>query len=170
MMTVPGAVSGHTRRGTRFSHANGPVIAARRLLEDFAASHGNLVAPVPVFSIARWLGYQVVLLSTVGDEFSGLVSTRQKLIGINAYHHRHRQRFSVAHEIGHILMRHPAESHCSIREIARWNAEADLFAGELLVPENLLAPFRSPGRGVDALAERFDISRDAMRIRLAGVD
>lgn len=151
---------------TTVSQADRCLTAAQRALQAFAAANGRLSAPVPVFALARWMGYQVILLSSVGEEFSGLVSTRQKLIGINARHHRHRQRFSVAHEVAHILLRHPAESHCSIREIALYNTEADACAGELLMPEELLAPLLRRGWAYDLLADRFDVSREAMRLRI----
>lgn len=162
-----GAIESDTERATT-GHQARAIDAARRLLQEYSRAHGHLRSPVPVFSIARWMGYQVILLSSVGEEFSGLVSTRQKLIGINAHHHRHRQRFSVAHEIAHILLRHPAESHCSIREIARYNAEADSCAGEILIPGELLVPLLKKGWSVDLLADRFDVSREALRMSMSG--
>lgn len=142
---------------------------ARSAVQRFADAHGDLALPVPIDAIARWLGFQVVLLFTVGDEFSGLVSPRQKLIGINGHHHRHRRRFSLAHEIAHILMKHPPESHCTTREIATYNAEADLCASELLIPEALLSPLLATTRNIIALSKTFDVSEEAMARRFSRV-
>ena len=131
-----------------------------------AVSRGGLIAPVPIDDLARALGFQVVLLFTAGDEFSGLVSPRQKLIGINGHHHRHRRRFSLAHEIAHILLKHPPESHCTPGEIASYNIEADLCASEILIPGDLLSPLLATTRNIIALSRMFDVSDEAMMRRL----
>lgn len=139
---------------------------ARNLLQRYATERGFLKAPVRVDTIAAWLGYQVVLLYTVGEEFSGLVSTRQRLIGVNGRHHRHRRRFSVAHEIAHVLLKHPPESHCTAREILLCNREADKCAAEILIPNQLLLPLIAVTRKVSTLARTFDVSKEAMNVRL----
>jgi hypothetical protein len=148
---------------------------ARSAVQRFAGAHGDLAVPVPIDAIARWLGFQVVLLFTAGDEFSGLVSPPQRLIGINGHHHRHRRRFSLAHEISHILMKHPPESHCTVREIARYNIEADVCASGILIPDLLLEPLQKSTRTAAALARAFDVSEEAMvrklkRISEAGAE
>lgn len=139
---------------------------ARDLLQRYATTNGPLKPPVRVDVIARWLGYQVVLLYSVGEEFSGLVSIHQRLIGVNGRHQRRRRRFSVAHELAHILLKHPPESHCTAREIKLYNAEADQCAGEILVPGQLLLPMVSTTRKLSALARTFDVSEEAMEVRL----
>jgi len=138
-------------------------------VQRFTASSGEVSAPIPIDKMARWLGFQVVLLFSAGDEFSGLVSPRQKLIGINGHHHRHRRRFSLAHEIAHILMKHPPESHCTASEIATYNAEADLCASEILIPETLLSPLLATTRNTIALSRVFDVSEEAMLRRFGRV-
>lgn len=140
--------------------------AARDLLQRYADANGRLRVPVRVDAIAGWLGYQVVLLYSVGEEFSGLVSIRQRLIGVNGRHQRRRRRFSVAHELAHILLKHPPESHCTAREITVYNAEADQCAGEILVPGQLLLPMVSTSWKLSALARTFDVSEEAMAVRL----
>jgi Zn-dependent peptidase ImmA (M78 family) len=139
---------------------------AREILAQYAKGRNLLKPPIRIESIAEWLGFQVILLYTVGEEFSGLVSTRQKLIGINGKHHRHRRRFTIGHELAHVLLKHPPESHCTPREIAHYNAEADECAAELLMPASLLAQWLPITRNVSNLAYAFDVSEEAMAVRM----
>jgi len=140
---------------------------AADLLSRFSAKNGPIVPPVRVTELAALLGFQVVYLSLVDDEFSALVSTREKLIGINGRHHRHRQRFSLCHELAHVLLRHPPEARCTKREIALFNAEADECAAELLMPTELLKGWLQRTRNTAALARIFDVSEEAMIRKLA---
>jgi Zn-dependent peptidase ImmA (M78 family) len=103
----------------------------------------------------------------VPDEFSALVSTKERLIAINSKHHRHRQRFSVSHELGHILLHHPPESRCTPREIARYNVEADECAAELLMPSELLSHWYALTHNVGEIARMFDVSEEAMSRKIA---
>ena len=139
---------------------------AQTTVQRFVTVNGETSPPVHIEEMARWLGFQVVLLYTAGDDFSGLVSPRQKLIGINGHHHRHRRRFSLAHEIAHILLKHPPESHCTSSEITAYNKEADLCASEILIPEQLLSPLLATTRNTIALSKMFDVSEEAMVRRL----
>lgn len=136
--------------------------AARDALHRFAGQLERSRLPVPIESLARSLGFQVIPLYTVAEEFSGLVSVRQQLIGTNGNHHHHRQRFSIAHELGHILLKHPPESHCTGKQIAFYNSEADECAAELLIPEPLLSRSLSRTRNISILAGIFDVSEEAM--------
>ena len=139
---------------------------AETALADYARSGHPLEPPVRIESLAEWMGFQVILLHSVGEEFSGLVSTRQKLIGINGRHHRHRRRFTIAHEIAHILLKHPPESHCTYKEIAQYNTQADQCAGELLMPPQLLSKWTATTSSIANLAFAFDVSEEAMAVRL----
>jgi len=112
------------------------------------------------------LGFQVLLLYTVGEEFSGLVSTRQKLIGINGKHHRHRRRFTTGHELAHIILKHPPESHCTSKEIELYNSEADECAAELLMPTHLLSQWLPNTKSISNLAYAFDVSEEAMMVKV----
>lgn len=142
---------------------------ARRVLQQYAQGRSPLKPPIRIEAVAEWLGFQVILLYTVGEEFSGLVSTKQKLIGVNGKHHRHRRRFTLGHEIAHILLNHPPESHCSLKEIAIYNSEADACAAELLIPSSLLRQWLSITRSVPNLAYAFDVSEEAMSVKVREV-
>jgi Zn-dependent peptidase ImmA (M78 family) len=146
------------------------LIAAQEALAAFDRKHGPLRLPVPVEELAASLGFQVVGLSNIPDEFSGIVSIRDRLIGINARHHRHRRRFSICHELAHILLNHPPESQCSLAEIALYNAEADECASELLMPTQLLSFYMQRSRITTELARIFDVSEEAMARKLRTLD
>ncbi len=139
---------------------------AQKTIEAFTDHRGFVNPPVPVEELVSWLGFQIVPLFTVTDEFSALVSTRDKLIGVNGRHHRHRQRFSLCHELAHILLKHPPEVDCSPRQIAHYNSEADECAAELLIPHGLLAEWITITRNVGELARIFDVSEEAMALKL----
>lgn len=142
------------------------IIAAKEALAAFETKWGAIKPPVPVEELAESLGFKIVYLTTVPDEFSAIVSTRDKLIGINGLHHRHRQRFSLCHELAHILMNHPPESACTSQQISLYNFEADECAAELLIPTNLLGEYLRHTKGVTKLARLFHVSEEAMTRKL----
>jgi Zn-dependent peptidase ImmA (M78 family) len=145
------------------------VQAAERALHRFTQTSNDARIPVPIESLAKWMGFQVVMLHSVPDEFSGLVSPAQKLIGINGNHHPHRRRFSVAHELAHILLRHPAESRCTPGQVIRYNLEADTCASHLLIPRAHLQQAMVRLHSLSALSRLFDVSEEAMSRRLKPV-
>lgn len=75
-----------------------------------------------------------------------------------------RQRFVVAHELGHFCLHNSASALDTFAQLTDWRSgsretEANIFAGELLMPEFLFAPriqkqVPSLAR-IDALAEEF---------------
>jgi Zn-dependent peptidase ImmA (M78 family) len=132
--------------------------------------------PVPVVSIAEdLLGLRVHAAPDLGA--SGLLVPRDRLILINADEPVERQRFTVAHEIGHWVVHCGArtgttnatlcravsqESHTDLRE-----READSFGAELLMPTpHVYEAVAVTGANVDILAETFAVSRQAMSWRL----
>lgn len=142
------------------------VEAARETLLQYSKGRGPVKPPIRIESIAESLGFQVILLYSVGEEFSGLVSTRQKLIGVNGKHHRHRRRFTIGHELAHIILKHPPESHCTAKEIVLYNSEADACAAELLMPTDVLSRWLPLTQNVANLAYTFDVSEEAMKVKI----
>lgn len=156
---------------------------ARKLLETAAVR----MPPVPVERIARSLSVRVQYVPFDGD-LSGMAHIKNgvPIIGVNALHHPNRQRFTIAHELGHIQLHRrliETEVHLdqgSLRRDALAAAgidpteiEANSFAAELLMPEALLHAVLD-GRTVDleddeaigGLARKFKVSEAAMRFRL----
>ena len=147
-------------------------------------------APVDVNGIASAVGLKIIYENFTGD-ISGLLITRDSngVIGVHSKHALVRQRFTIAHEIGHFVLRHHSESgdHVHVDEgwkttarnersakgVDRHEIEANRFAAALLMPEALLrtraAEFRhkrlSEG-DVFTLAQEFKVSEQAMTLRL----
>lgn len=173
---------------------------SRRVVEK-QAEHvlermGITKPPVDVEKVARGLGYKVVFKYYDDDELSGTVFTDSRgaiTLGINTFQAPVRQRFSIAHEIGHAQMHlggrqandelfvdPPArmlfrDGKASLGEYKQ-EIEANQFAAALLMPADFVSTVGSRlvktnasisvARLVDSLAERFEVSAQAMKYRL----
>jgi Zn-dependent peptidase ImmA (M78 family) len=158
------------------------------LLEE----HNFTSPPVPVERLVRALGAKL-RFSPLDEELSGMVYVKDgtPIIGVNALHHPNRQRFTIAHECGHLLL-HRAEitreihvdknfpmlmrNALSATGADEMEVEANFFAAELLMPAEFLAqslgnePFDIDDESaVSALAKEFKVSTSAMRFRLGNL-
>lgn len=137
-----------------------------------------------MFAIAKGLRVDVVRRPLPGDT-SGLLIRREgrNICVINAEHHPNRQRFTLAHELGHFLLHPPQESYDLLARDGRSSegihtteVEANAFAAELLIPEELLRQevssildiFSDDGT-IGELAQRFQVSQAAMTHRLTNL-
>jgi Zn-dependent peptidase ImmA (M78 family) len=158
--------------------------AALRLIQE----HGVRAAPVPIDRILRAAGV-VVQYGPFDGELSGMafIKDGKSIIGVNSLHASTRQRFTLAHELGHILLHRPVLEasgvHVDKGSLRRdslasagvddWEIEANNFAAELLMPEPLLAAaldghnldFEDEG-AVQALARKFKVSTMALQFRV----
>lgn len=99
----------------------------------------------------------------LSDHFSGFLIQENNLsaIAYNDTQHVHRQRFTVAHEIGHLVMGHNVIDEGSVTQTEE--KEANVFAAELLMPLELLKKdLKRGGCNVDSLAEAYWVSKQAM--------
>lgn len=157
----------------------------QRLLQD----HKVQKPPVPVEVIARKLG-ALVRYSPFDGEISGMVyrDKDRTVIGVNSFHHPNRQRFTVAHEIGHMLLHKGKEVHIdrtfrvnlrddvSSQAVDREEIEANRFAAELLMPKQMLMEdlkrqeidFESE-EDLLVLARKYRVSLQALTFRLANL-
>jgi Zn-dependent peptidase ImmA (M78 family) len=145
---------------------------ARGVLKKYAITS----PPVDVGAVARGEGLEVRLVDTWPKTMSGLLLREDHLIGINAAHASTRRRFSLAHELGHWFLRHDVAWHergITIDEppdiVIAGNpieAEADEFAGELLAPREFLKAALRKTKDAAALADLFDMSEEAIWVRL----
>jgi Zn-dependent peptidase ImmA (M78 family) len=143
--------------------------------------------PVPVAGIARSLGVPVVSKPLEGD-LSGFLLRKggRAVIGVNSSHPVVRQRFTIAHEIGHFLLSKEEGVHLdrgfdlrlrdprSAPRNRPSEAKANLFAAELLMPAEMVTDdLGAPGTldffndgFLRGLAKRYEVSTQALMIRL----
>jgi len=145
---------------------------AARLLQHAGVTH----EPVSLRDVVSALNLEVV--RAAGEPFSSEAALQPlgdgHAIVLRGASSEHRRRFTVAHEIGHFVL-HPQrlapERGGGVN--AAWQAqerEADQFAAELLMPERLVREaVVQHGPDVGRLADRFDVSRKAMQVRLRGL-
>jgi Zn-dependent peptidase ImmA (M78 family)/DNA-binding XRE family transcriptional regulator len=153
--------------------AESPVEAAAQLLEEL----GLTKPPVDVDAVARMCGIPVLPFE-FDDALSGLVvdTAEGPVIGINEYHHPVRQRFSIAHELGHVMLRHIDSFHVDLGGSVEdgeppgynWRHEraANDFAANLLMPGTMVKRAFVKAPAVTSLAARFEVSELAMGFRL----
>jgi Zn-dependent peptidase ImmA (M78 family) len=142
-----------------------------------------------VEKIAKELGAQV-RFAPFDDELSGMVHIKDgvPIIGVNSLHHPNRQRFTIAHELGHLefdremitssihvdkgfpgLMRDSkSATGTELIEI-----RANQFAAELLMPSTLInlalagKQFDIEDDGpIEELAKKFRVSKQALEYRI----
>jgi len=163
-------------------------IAAEKLIERL----GVQAPPVDVESIASMLDLRVVT-EDLGSDISGLLVSRDGTasIAVRRSDHPNRRRFTIAHEIGHFVLRHHlqgnelvhADRHQEViyrsprasEGLDPIEVQANQFAASLLMPARLVRervdslPKSFSERDVKALANEFKVSEQAMTIRLTGL-
>ena len=111
-------------------------------------------------------GYCTMELENLPPGKSAIVSIEDKCIGINRNHPNVRKRFSIAHEMGHILLDHPSDvfDPSGIADEV-FETEANAFAAEFLVPLASLKAEFSKCRNYKELAKKFIVSEESMYYR-----
>ena len=156
---------------------------AAKLLEDNCVRR----APIPVDAIARAIGLDVRYAPTTDDVSGALIRDgKTAVIAVNSAQHEHRQRFTIAHEIGHFILHKRTNRHfdedfridfrnsVSSEATQRSEIEANKFAAALLMPEEFLRrdllrmdiDETDPDQAIQTLAVRYKVSRRAMELRL----
>lgn len=176
-----------------------PATAAQALLRDFEERYDAAEAPpVPVERVASaLLGLFIeeaddlrTLPGAPNDQgrLSGMLDAKEMVIWVDRGEARRspgRRRFTIAHEIGHLLLHVPVSREVfydrpgdireldedpdgeELPELRQREREANVFARELLMPEPLVnEQAHATGFNLPALANRFEVSVPAMRLRL----
>lgn len=145
----------------------------------------NYTIPVDVRRIISHYGIEIIE-QPMEENVSGMMVVKNKraMIGVNQAHHPNRQRFSLAHELGHYVLHRENQSifvdastiffrdERAADGTDQFEIEANTFAAELLMPEqDLRAAVRKPldafdERAVSKLAIHFGVSVQALTIRL----
>lgn len=166
--------------------------AAEKVLKDQGVRRG----PINVAKIAS--KHALVVKRALEDDISGALiplGENKWAILVNARHHPNRQRFTIAHELGHLLLhgyrtphadkqfrfRDARSSEGSVLE----EIQANQFAAELLMPRKMIMRAiercgfqHAPANDVEEkqfevvvgkLATDFRVSRQAMTLRLSSL-
>ena len=136
---------------------------ARRLLKD--AKVGDV--PISLWKIIEYLKpqHELEVLRFPLEAVDGIlvVIEDRPTIGFNPSMAWVRKRFTIAHEIGHLLLGHT----CTDPDIDNDpEAEANQFAAELLMPIAFLKIDYKAKPDPDYLAQKYIVSRNAMIIHL----
>ena len=139
-------------------------------------------APVDVVTLARALAIENVYLSTFDEDgIAGMIQRRNGIgtIWVNRMDSRSRQRFTVGHELGHwVLQLNPqdvdgawkdpgsAVAYRTTGVTSPQEREANQFAAAVLMPAPLVTNYRERFASPAKLAAIFQVSVDAMQIRL----
>lgn len=160
------------RRTAPIKAPNEVTVHAAELMERLRHA-GLLQPPVDVYAVAEFLGLEIVE-EVMDDEMSGYIEPRRGgwIIGVNKFHHPNRQRFTIAHEIGHFVLHRPSERVVDVTFARRLGArdkiesEADQFASNLLMPAEHFRGVISGGEySLEKLASVFSVSVLAAKVR-----
>jgi Zn-dependent peptidase ImmA (M78 family) len=162
--------------------------SARKRATELLRKGKVRTAPVDVTKLAM-LAHATIHYEALDNQISGMVTRGidgAALIGVNASHPITRQRFTIAHEIGHLLLHDDIlhidkkfpialRSETASLGIDTKEIEANQFAAELLIPTEFL---RSDVKklhveeiedAIRELADKYRVSVQAMTIRLTSL-
>lgn len=168
----------------------------REAAEHLLARHNITEGAVPIEKIVKSFGIEIKL-DKVDDELSGFLvrettGRKRTMIGANKSHHPHRQRFTIAHELGHFILHRGEAVHLdeyrqgltiNLRDTQSAKGEdsdereANLFAAELLMPAKFLMhdlngknlDLLADSSFLDGLARKYKVSTQALTFRLANL-
>lgn len=138
---------------------------ARKVIKDYA-----LTPPVPIEQILQErFGFNIVLID-VNENISAMVDLDDHYIGINQKHHINRQRFTLAHELGHHCLGHKERAFTEYvqtpgKERSNLETEANEFAAELLMPLSVIKKV-SKEMNADTMCNYFQVSKEALFYQL----
>ena len=143
--------------------------------------------PVDLDAVASSLG-ATIRYSPFDGELAGMLVRKDDeiVIGVNSLHHLNRQRFTIAHELGHLLLHEGNYIDRSFRVnmrdaqsslgTNREEIEANQFAAELLMPfDDIKADLLGHEIDVEddeaivSLAKRYRVSVQALNHRISNL-
>ena len=150
-----------------------PVQVARQVLELY----WDYNIPVNIDKIAEDMGAKVNYLSTLhgGDDISGRfdIINGEAVCSVRNTDTLERQRFTLAHELGHFALNHGGGFRDNSASFNFYNydqreVDANAFAGELLMPKIAVDYLiqKENMSDINQLAQSFQVSRPAMSYRL----
>jgi Zn-dependent peptidase ImmA (M78 family) len=150
---------------------NNSMIAEQKAQELLNIIGAVGMAPTPLDKVVDFFGYDVVAFdpSTANTKnIAGAVSRQDKRIYVNNNDSSARQRFTIAHEIGHIFVEGEQE-HVDYRRTDSTNETElmmDAFAAALLMPMDIFKEkWQFFNKNIISLSDYFYVSLNAVRVR-----
>ena len=160
------------------------------IASDYLKKHGLYRIPVDPVRIANIEGIKVNNAVFSDESLSGLIAKRGPNISIliNQSEPPYRKRFTIAHELSHHflhlqdaedgefidstidLFRDPSLTPSEWDQARLNEVEANRFAAALLMPKELVQRYYSENLSLEELARIFNVSSEAMGIRLNTLD
>ena len=160
----------------------------RPRVAQLLAVHGIVSPAVPVEKIAKREGIIVKYQPFEGELAGMLMNTGdQVVIGVNSQHHVNRQRFTIAHELGHFKLHSIQGVHIDrtfkvhrrdeLSSLATDDTEieANRFAAELLMPKSMMMQDIEQMFDIEdahelrVLAKKYEVSPLAMANRVSNL-
>lgn len=159
---------------TDLSHltSGGNRLSAQKLL-DSAKNQGIQTSPLDIERLINSFGVKIKIIP-MADEISGHLSLSNGAweIAVNALHHPKRQRFTLAHELGHYILHRWKCQRFEDSKLFRNNesnpmeVEANNYAADLLMPESEFRRYiNEVSKNINDIADQFNVSAFAVRIR-----
>ncbi len=151
----------------------------RKMAGKILKESGINVPPVDLVKILRANRIEYEEVEDFPDTVDALIieDGANVYAAVNSRHHLHRRRFSLAHELGHyflhkdgkleelITIDSPPSEEEEMASKDPTEIEADLFAGELLVPLEMLKVHVK--KGIPELSRIFLVSEQVVRIAIS---
>lgn len=144
-----------------------------RIAQSYLERYWNKQLPVDPVAIAQEAGVRVFLNPEMGGLAGCFYDENGPTIEYNGRDPLVRQRFTIAHELGHFALRHGARFRDSTESFSLSNydpveTDANKFAAELLMPAAVVnGMIRTHGiTDFEVLASMFNTSAVAMKYRL----
>ena len=144
---------------------------ARKVLKKYGVTRPG----TPLEDIAEGEGLKI-LYRRWPNSVGALLLRKERTIGVNSDHHPNRQRFSIAHELGHYFLNHRLDEYEKGITLDNppvgddfskiQNREANEFANELLVPLPIIKESYKTAKDARALADMFNVSVEVMFVAL----
>lgn len=145
---------------------------SQKILSDFGADS----PPIPLDDIVATYGLKILYsdfsVLPYGNEIAGFINLDTKTIYVNKDDPPNRQRFTIAHELGHYIL-HPefikddTKYSVLLRQIltnknyAPEEKEANCFAANLLVPDEMLRKYEDKPNSI--ISTLFAVSEDVIK-------
>lgn len=146
---------------------------AKKLAQKVIKETGISSAPVSLQKVIEHLKKSLnleVMKVTLTEKISGLlvvcedVEKESMTIGFNADKPWCHRRFTIAHEIGHIMMNHTCSGNTNDKSDNE--TEANNFAAELLIPTKFIKEDFKKIPNIPELCKLYRVSGESMAIKL----